>query len=175
MDDYDLILDSINTRCSTRVFNDEMVSRDVLDRIVESAFCAPSACNLQPWNFIIIDDVGVLRDMVDVHEYASMFRTAGAGILVCGDMDRTISGHEEFWVQDCSAATENILLAANAMGVGSVWTGIYPVWDRCEFLAEYFDLPCNIVAFSLVALGYPCEDSDVLDKFDEEKVHYNGW
>ncbi|RAP54374.1 MAG: hypothetical protein BZ137_02505 [Methanosphaera sp. rholeuAM130] len=168
-------MNSINTRCSTRVFDDRKISKDDLERIIQSAFCAPSACNLQPWHFIVIDDEDTLRDMVDVHEYASMFKTATAGIIVCGDMNKTIKNHEEFWTQDCSAATQNVLLAGHALGIGSVWTGIYPVKKRCEYLRDYFDLPENIVPFSLIALGYAKDKSNVLDKYDQEKVHHNHW
>ncbi len=175
MDNSDLILNSINSRCSTRAFDDRKISKDDLDRIIQSAFCAPSACNLQPWHFIIITDDDTLMDMVDVHEYASMFKTATAGIIVCGDMEKCIKGHEEFWTQDCSAATQNILLASNALGIASVWTGIYPVKKRCEYLIDYFDLPDNIMPFCLIALGYPSQEKNILDKYDENKVHYDKW
>lgn len=173
MNDSDL--EYINTRCSTRVFEDKTITREDLDKIIRSAFTAPSACNLQPWHFIVVTDEDTLRDMVDVHPYAAMFKSAKAAVIVCGDMDKTIKNHEEFWVQDCSAATENILIAAHTLGIGSVWTGIYPVMERCEFLKNYFDMPDNITPFSLIALGYPGEKEIVKDKFDDNKVHYDKW
>ncbi|MBO7719348.1 MAG: nitroreductase family protein [Methanosphaera sp.] len=175
MNDSDLILDSINSRCSTRRFSDKKISEENLDKIIRSAFCAPSACNLQPWEFIVITDEDRLNDMTKVHPYASMFKTATAGIIVCGDMEKCIEGHEEFWVQDCSASTENILLAANSLEIGSVWTGIYPVMERCDFLSEYFNLPDNITPFSLIALGYPNENKNIMDKYDRMKVHREKW
>ena len=175
MRDSDIILNSINSRTSTRKFNSEKISKEDLNKIIKSAFAAPSACNLQPWHFIIISDEDTLTHMADVHPYASMFRTATAGIIVCGDKNRTIKNHEEFWTQDCSAATENILLAANSLGIGSVWTGIYPVKERCDYLKSYFMLPADIIPFSLIALGYPDEKKNILDKFDENKVHHDRW
>ena len=175
MNDSDLILDSINSRCSTRFFTDKKISRDLMEKIIKSAFTAPSACNLQPWEFIVITDEDTLRDMADVHPYASMFKTATAGIIVCGNMEKCIENHEEFWTQDCSAATENILIAANSLDIGSVWTGIYPVMERCRYLSEYFNLPDNIMPFSLIALGYPGQKKNIIDKYDENKVHFDKW
>lgn len=175
MENSDIILDSINTRSSTRAFKDKKLSKSNVDKIIKSAFSAPSTCNLQPWHFIVIDDEDTLKDMMDVHQYCKMFKTATLGIIVCGDMDKTIKNHEEFWTQDCSAATENILLAAHAMGIASVWTGIYPVKDRCDFLSSYFNLPGNITPFSLIALGYADGEVNVQDKFDDKKVHHNRW
>lgn len=175
MNSTDLILDSINSRCSTRRFSDKKISDDDLEKIIKSAFSAPSAANLQPWEFIVITDDDRLNDMVNVHPYASMFNTATAGIVVCGDMNKTIKDYEEFWSQDCSAATENILLAANSMDIGSVWTGIYPVMKRCKYISDYFNLPDNIMPFSLIALGYRLDKKIVREKYDKHKVHYQKW
>lgn len=175
MNNSEIILENINNRCSTRVFNDEKISLDDIKTIIKSAFCAPSATNLQPWEYIIITDEDKVLYMRNIHPYAQMFETATAGIVVCGNLDKVIPNYEDFWVQDCSAATQNILLAANALGISSVWTGIYPVKERCEKLKEYFNMPENIMPFALIALGYSNNEANILDKYDEKKIHINNW
>lgn len=175
MNNSEIILENINSRSSTRVFNDKKISVNDLKLIIKSAFSAPSACNLQPWEYMIITDDDKVKDMKNIHEYAGMFETATAGILVCGNLEKIIPSHREFWVQDCSAATQNILLAANALGISSVWTGIYPVEERCEKLKEYFNMPENIMPFALIALGYSDNENNVMDKYDENKIHLNNW
>ncbi|MBE6494326.1 MAG: nitroreductase family protein [Methanosphaera stadtmanae] len=175
MNNSEIILENINKRCSTRVFNDKKISLEDLKTIIKSAFCAPSATNLQPWEYIIITDYDKVRDMRNIHPYAAMFETASSGIIVCGNLNKVIPNYEEFWIQDCSAATQNILLAANALGISSVWTGIYPVEERCDKLKEYFCLPENIMPFALIALGYCDKEANIIDKYDEKKIHMNDW
>lgn len=113
--------------------------------------------------------------MVDLHEYSKMFKTAQAGIVVCGNMDRTVETYRQLWVQDCSASTQNILLAIEALKLGGVWLGIYPIEERCQKLIEYFNLPDNIVPFSVVAIGHTLKEEEPKNKWDEKKIHWNKW
>lgn len=170
-----VILDNILNRRSVREFTDEKVKKDDLEMIIRAGMSAPSAINLQPWEFIVFDEDDILEYMIDLHEYSKMFRTATAGILVCGNMDRTLDNFRDLWVQDCSASIENMLLAIESFGLGGVWLGIYPIKDRCDKLTDFFVLPDNIVPFGVIALGYPAVDVQSKDKWDESKLHWNKW
>lgn len=175
MNESEIVLNNIYNRKSVRTYTDDEISKEDLKKIVKAGMSAPSACNFQPWEFIIIRDIKTLSDMGEIHKYSKMFKNAKAGILVLGDLNKTIKDNEEFWVQDCAAATENILLGANALGIGTVWTGIYPADIRVNALKKYFKLPENICPFSLIALGYPSDEGEVKDKMDEDKVHWEKW
>ncbi len=175
MNEKEIILNNIYNRKSVRSYTNDEISKEDLLKIIKAGMSAPSTCNFQPWQFIIIQDSETLRDMGEIHKYSKMFKGAKAGIVVLGDINKTLEGNEEFWVQDCSAATENILLSANALGIGSVWTGIYPVEIRVKALKKYFKLPDNIYPLSLIALGYPDTEVEVKDKWDETKVHWEKW
>lgn len=175
MEQEKIILDNIFNRKSVRDFTDKKISQNELELLVKAGMSTPSALNLQPWEFIIFDDKETLEYMVDLHDYSKMFKTAKAGIVVCGNMDRTIDAYRELWVQDCSASTQNILLAIEALKLGGVWLGIYPIEERCDKLREYFDLPDNIIPFSVIAIGYPQKEVKPKDKWDEKKIHWNKW
>ena len=133
---------------------------------------APTAVNAQDWVFIVIDDKKLLKDISEIHPYASMLPGADKGILVCGDTEK---GYGEMWVQDASAATQNILLAAQTKAIGSVWLGVYPNPLLIKELRAVLDLPEHIIPLSMIALGYPDEKKGVIDRYDAQKVHYNKW
>lgn len=175
MKEKEIILNNIFNRKSVREFTDEKVSHDDLETIIKAAMSAPSALNLQPWEFIVFDEEETLEFMTDLHEYSGMFKSATAGILVCGNMEKTIRDYEELWIQDCSASTQNILLAIEALNLGGVWLGIYPIKERCQKLTDYFSLPENIMPFSVIALGHPTKNVESKDKYDPKKVHWNRW
>lgn len=170
-----LIIDNIFNRKSVRDFTDEKIDRKDLEIIIKAGMSAPSAINLQPWEFIVFDDEDILEYMIDLHEYSKMFKTATAGIVICGNMDRTVDNFRELWVQDCSASCENMLLAIESLNLGGVWLGIYPIEERIDKLIKYFNLPENIVPFAVIALGYPSKEFNAQDKWDESKLHWNKW
>lgn len=171
----EIVLNNIYNRKSVRRFTDEKITKEDLIKIIRAGMSAPSTCNFQPWHFIVIQDEKTLKDMTTIHENAGMFKQAAAGIIVLGDITKVLSGAEEFWMEDCSAATENILLATEALGLGAVWTGIYPETRRTRKLKEYLNLPNNIIPFSLIALGHPDGQQYVQDKWDETKLHWEKW
>ena len=126
------VIENIMTRTSIREFTDQPVAKDTLDIIVKAGMAAPSAVNSQPWAFVVVTEKAMLDSLNAVHSHANL-KTATAAILVCGNMDKAMEGDgREFWVQDCSAATENILLAAHAYGLGAVWCGVYPIQERVK-------------------------------------------
>lgn len=166
-------LEAIKTRRSIRKFKPGDVSQEMQRELLEAAMFAPSAGNQQPWQFVVIDDRRILEEIPRICPTASMCRQSPLAILVCGD--GSLEKYPDFWVQDCSAATENLLLAAHAMDLGAVWAGVYPMKERVEGFKNMFALPEQITPFALVALGYPDEEPASARRYKEERVHYNGW
>jgi nitroreductase len=166
-------LEAIKTRRSIRKFKDMPVSREAIRIIVEAGMYAPSARNEQPWHFLIINSRVLLEKIMKVHPYASMLNEAPVAILVCGDTTLELS--PGYWPVDCSAATQNMLLAAHATGLGAVWLGVYPRQERINAIHEIFKLPSNIVPFALIALGYPDEIKKAPLRIRTERVRFNSW
>jgi len=135
--------------------------------------CAPSAGNEQPWQFVVIRDRQMLDSIPTAHPYAGPARQAPLVIVVCGDLN--LEKHPGFWVQDCSAATQNLLLAARASGLGSVWCGVYPNEERVGAIRELLGLPQHVVPLSLVIIGYPAESKGRQERFDAKRVHSERW
>jgi nitroreductase len=134
---------------------------------------APSAGNQQPWEFIVVTDRDLLDKITKVHPYAKMLLGAPAAIIVCGNTNR--EKHAGFWVQDCSAAVENMLLEATHQGLGSVWLGVHPRQDRVDGLKKLFNMPESVIPLAVVALGYANEQPTPVDRFNPAYVHRNGW
>lgn len=166
-------MDAIFSRRSIRQYAPKKVPMEVVEELLKAAMSAPSAGNEQPWHFVVITERAVLDEIPKFHPYAAMLKQARAAILVCGDP--TLEKHKGYWVLDCAAATENLLLAITARGLGAVWTGVYPTEDRVENLRKLLNLPQNIVPFSLIPLGYPAEEKPRTDRYDKSRVHHNGW
>jgi nitroreductase len=164
---------AILTRRSIRRYTGQEVSREILLDLLRAAMSAPSAGNEQPWEFVVIKDRRLLDAIPGFHPYAQMLTEAPAAILVCGDLSR--EKYKGYWVQDCAAATENMLIAVNDKGLGAVWLGIYPVEERITGLRRLLNIPENRIPFSLVALGYPAEKKEPADRFDAERIHYDCW
>jgi nitroreductase len=135
--------------------------------------CAPSAYNNQPWEFIVITDKTVLKKISAFDSYASMAQDAPLAILICGNLD--YEDQEAFLVQDCSAAAENILLAATALNLGSVWTTIYPFDEVVAGFRKLFSLPENIIPLILIPVGYSEQKNEQINRYKEDKVHYDKW
>lgn len=168
------VLDNIATRTSIRDYTSQPVEKDKVEKMLRAAMAAPTAMNKQPWHFIVVDQRTVLDALSEANPHAKMLRKAPLAIVVCGDMDKAIEGGgRDFWIQDASAATENLLLAAHAMRLGAVWTGLYPSEERCEAVKKVFNLPDNIIPLNIVVVGYPAESPQPKDKFKEENISYN--
>lgn len=165
--------EAIFTRRSIRKFTTEMISSEELKLLLKVAMYAPSANNRQPWQFIVIRSREILNKIPEIHPYAKSLYEAPMAILVCGDEE--LSNQQEYWIQDCSAATQNILLAANALGLGTVWLGIHPREQRKAAIRKLFNIPDKIHPLSLIAVGYPNEKKSVSERYDPSKVHYNEW
>ena len=169
-------MDAINailTRRSIRKYNKQQIPDRVIKELLDAAVSAPSAGNEQPWQFVIIDDRRILNEIPKFHSHSSMLREAEKAILVCADTE--LETHKGYFPLDCSAATQNILLAAHAKGLGSCWLGIYPRQERVTGMRKLLNIPEHIIPFSLVSLGYPAEQKGKEDRYDSSRVHHNKW
>ena len=166
-------IENIMTRTSIRQYKDQPVEQEKIDIMLKAAMAAPTAVNLQPWHFIVINDKKVIDQLAGPQP-----TNAPLLIAVCGDTDKTTMPDgkgklPDFWIQDVSAATENLLLAAHALGLGAVWTGVYPVMERTAEVANVLNCPQNIVPLAVVRIGYPDESPEPKNKFKEENISYN--
>lgn len=169
-------LEIIHQRKSVRNFTDEKVSKEQLESLVKAGMAAPTAVNKQPWAFIAIDDRATLDQLGDALPYAKMAKKASAAIIVCGDLSKALQDWEqEFWIQDCSAATQNILLAAESMGLGAVWTAAYPAKDRMASVIDILNLPEHIIPLNVIPIGYPTGVEQPKDKWKPENMHWQKW
>lgn len=169
-------MDIIHQRKSVRNYTDKQVSKDQLEEMVRAGMAAPTAVNKQPWAFIAIDDRATLDKLSEGLPYAKMLENASAAIVVCGDLSKALKGWEqEFWIQDCSAATQNVLLAAEALGLGAVWTAAYPAEDRMQIVTDILNLPEHIVPLNVIPIGYPKGVEKPKDKWKPENLHWQSW
>ena len=169
-------INDIMTRTSVRSYSDREVESGKVDTLLRAAMAAPTAANKQPWRFVVINDKSILKTIGE--NFGSMKMAAGASVAVimCGDMTATLDGDgRDYWVQDVSAASENLLLAAHAMGLGAVWCGIYPVAERVTQFSEMLSLPEEIIPMACICVGYPAGESTPKDKWKPEYIHYNSW
>lgn len=165
--------DVLDTRRSIRKFTDEPVSAEHVRRLLDAAMQAPSAHNLQPWHFVVVQNRAVLDRIAAEHPYAKMAAQATLAIVVCGDT--SVEKTPGFWVQDCSAATQNIMLAARALNIGSVWCGCHPVPERVEIVRRILSIPEHIIPLNVIVLGHTEQAFHKADRYREERVHHDRW
>lgn len=169
-----VVYQNILTRTSIRNFTEQSVSDDLKSALLHAGMSAPSGVNKQPWEFILIDDPEVLRQLSESLPYAKMTAQAPMAIVVCGNSERFLDEEDStLWVQDLSAASENILLTAHAFGLGAVWTCLYPHQDRMESARRILNLPDNIIPFNLIPVGYPAKVHPSIDKWHPDRIHRN--
>jgi nitroreductase len=166
-------MDEIFKRRSIRRFSDREVGEDLVSKVLAAGMAAPSAGNEQPWQFIVIKKKETLKKVGECSPFARSAADAPVGIIVCGDL--SAEKHPGFWVQDCSAATQNMLLEAVSLGLGSVWLGVYPEKERVSFLQQYLKLPAHIVPFAVLPLGFPAQELAPADRYNGSRVHYEKW
>lgn len=166
-------MNNITGRRSIRKYTSQPVTDDQVTELLRAAMSAPSAANQQPWRFVVIRQRELLGLIPTFHPHASMTPHASAVIAVCGDLRQLRI--PDRWVQDCSAATENLLLAAHEMGLGAVWLGVYPTEERVDGVRRLVALPDYIMPLSLVPIGYPAEFPPAVDRFEPGYVHYDRW
>ncbi len=166
-------MDIILTRRSIRKYRNKDVSDELVEKLLKAAMSAPSAGNQQPWHFIVVRDREILDEIPKIHPYSAMLKEAPLAIVICGDVN--LEKYKGYWVQDCSAATQNLLLAAHHLGLGAVWLGVYPVEERVEKIKKLFNMPESVIPLCIVAIGYPAEEKPPADRFDKSRIHYDKW
>lgn len=172
-DSSQVVYNTILTRASVRSYLDKPVEDEKIEMLLRAGMAAPSAVNAQPWHFIVVKNPDTLGKIAELTPNASMAKDAPLAIVVCGDMDKEKDDKvRPFWIQDTSAATENILLQAHAMGLGAVWTGTYPSEERCKAIATLLKLPKNIIPLNTIVIGYPKGYTAPKDKWKPENVSY---
>lgn len=164
-------IQTIFARRSIRKYTAEPVSEADIKTLLEAAMAAPSASNRKPWQFIVVAERHTLDRLAESHPHAKMLFEAPLCIAVCGDLTEM----ERFWVQDCSAATENLLLAATALGLGAVWLGVYPREERVAAVRQVLGIPETIVPLNLISIGHPAEETEPRTQYDEARVHRERW
>jgi len=166
-------LEAIRTRRSIRKFTGETISEELVTKILEAAMYAPSGRDTQPWHFIVVTEKEILHKIPRIHPHANMVFDAPLAILVCGDL--SLEHIMPYNAINCTAAAQNLMLAAHDLGLGSVWLGVYPRKERMDPMAQLFELPENIFPISLIALGYPAETVETPERFKKTRIHYNKW
>jgi nitroreductase len=167
------VMDAIHTRRSIRKFQQKPVPEELVKDLLAAAMSAPSAGNQQPWHFVLITDPDILARVPSLNPYAAMAREAPLGILICADL--ALEKYPGYWAQDCSAATQNLLLAAHGKGLGAVWTGIYPLQDRVDGFKKLCNLPEKAIPLALVVMGYPAQTLKPENRFRADRIHRNTW
>ncbi len=165
-------LDCIMTRTSIRKYTDRQVPDTVVEKLLRAGMAAPTAMNKQPWQFIVVTDPKLREAISQADEYIRS-KEAPLVIITCGDIEKAGDGPgSDFWIQDVSAATENILLAAHAKGLGAVWCGVYPIEDRVKAIRNILNMPSSLVPLAAVCIGYPEHPEQPKDKWNPKAVHY---
>jgi nitroreductase len=168
-------LSVIHNRKSVRHFTGKSVSRDDLITIVKAGMAAPTAVNMQPWSFVIVTDRPSLDILAQALPYAKMLDKAGAAIIVCAIAEKAFQGKAEIAIIDSSCASENILLAVESLGLGAVWTGVYPDKERMDAVRKEFNIPEGVIPLNVIPIGYPTNEDKPKDKFKQENIHWEKW
>jgi nitroreductase len=169
-------LKTIFNRKSVRRYRADPIPKEKLELIVKAGMAAPTAVDKRPWEFVVITDKALLKKLGDALPYAKMAEKAGAAILVAGDLDRQFGGREaDYWIVDCAAAAENILLAVESLGLGAVWTAVYPEKERIEAVRRLLNVPSSIVPLAFIPIGAPGGDQKPKDKWNPQQLHWNEW
>lgn len=166
------ILDTIYRRRSIRVFDRRMVDKNILIDLLKAAMAAPSASNSRPWEFILLTNEAILEELENKVKYGKYH--APAAIVVCANLATSKNESAfKFWIQDCSAATENLLIAAAGMGLGTVWIGVYPKENVMQVLHETLNIPTDVTPLNIIYVGYPEDEADSRKQFEASRVHWN--
>lgn len=180
-------LDVIKARTSIRAFTGEKLTEEQINTLLRAAMAAPTAADVRPWRFVVITDDDVKAGLYEGERHKKMAVDAGAVIIVCGQTTRMVKPHGSeadaepvsrpngYWYEDCSAATENLLLAATALDLGAVWLSCYPNEKSVERISAYLGLPADVTPLAIVPVGVPAENPEPKDKWNPDNIHYNRW
>ena len=173
------MINTILNRKSVRQYTEEEIPNEIIETILKAGMSGPSCANTRPWSFIVVTEKELLEKMAEANgRPARPLLNAKLAILICGDLDRAFSKAKEYWVIDGAIAGQNMTLAAEALGLGSVWLGTWPQMERVEKQTELFNLPENIIPHSIIAFGYPNDEVSANKQeleWEEDRIHYNKW
>lgn len=167
------VITAITTRSSIRKFTNQEIDIETIDTVLNAGFCAPSAKNKRPWHFILVRKKNVLFEISNINSNHKMVQEAACCIIICGD--KIVEGINEFLIEDCSAAIQNMLLAINGLGLGGVWCGIHTGGNVYKRIIEIIELPEKVIPIGMIAIGYPAEQKKGIYRFERSKVHYEKW
>ncbi|WP_185966852.1 MULTISPECIES: nitroreductase family protein [Clostridium] len=167
------VISAISTRKSIRKYTEQTITDKELNTILNAGFCAPSAKNKRPWNFIVVKNKDQLMELSKININGKMLQNANCCIIVCGD--KILQGTKELLIADCSASTQNMLLASHGLGIGAVWCGVIQNSDWRKQIVKQFKLPESIIPISVISLGYPKEIRKSESRFDLSKIHNEIW
>ena len=167
------VLDNIHSRKSVRSYTDEPVAPEQVESLLRAAMAAPSGMNAQAWRFVVVTEPEVKKQLAI--GFNKMIAQAPVVIVVCGKTTKALGGANPNWTADCAAATENLLLAAEALGLGAVWTACYPYEDRMVPTIEALGLPESVKPYCIVPVGHPAGNDKPKDKWKPENIHYEKW
>jgi nitroreductase len=166
-------MNAIFKRRSIRHYTGEDVKDSQITLLLKAAMCAPSARNQRPWHFVIVKDKKTLQRLSETHRYSDMVKNAPIAIVVCGDIH--LQNYRDYWALDCSAATQNILIQAEDLGLGAVWVAVYPRDERIDHVRSVLSLPEEIMPLCIIPVGHPAENPESADRFDHSRIHSEHW
>jgi len=166
-------MNAIYNRRSIRRYTKDEVTNSQVTVLLKAAMSAPSARNQRPWHFIIVRDKTTLQQLSRTHRYSDMVKDAPVAIVVCGDIH--LQSYKDYWALDCSAAAENILIAAEDIHLGTVWVAVYPREERIDHVRAVLSLPLNVLPLCIIPVGHPAEKPEPVDRFDESRIHLEHW
>ncbi|GBU07642.1 NAD(P)H nitroreductase [Bacteroidales bacterium] len=164
------VVENIHERKSVRKYTSQKVEEEKIQTLLRAAMAAPTGKDIRPWEFVVVDDKDILNQLGNKLPFAKMLKEAQLAIVVCGDSSKSF-----YWYLDCATAAQNILLTAQALHLGAVWTAAYPYNDRMEVVTEALQLPTNILPLCVIPIGYPLGKTMAKDKFDSQRIHKNTW
>ena len=166
-------MEAILSRRSIRKYKPTPIPKSTVHELINAAMHAPSAGDKHPCHFVVVTNRKILDQIPSFHKYSDMVKEAPLAVFVCGDLQ--LENSNGVWVQDCSAATENLLIAANAKGLGAVWLGVYPIKERINGCRKLLGLPDSVLPLCIVVIGHSAEQKSPVNRFEPEKVHRNKW
>lgn len=165
----------LRERKSVRSYTGQAVSKEDINQILRAAMAAPAAIHMLPWKFIVITDPLKIKTLANGLPFAKMLLQAGTGIVVCAVPNEAAMGSQEFAIIDCTCASENILLAAEALGLGAVWTAVYPNKEVMDFVRKELNIPSNVIPLNVIPIGHPVGEEKAQDKYDAANIHWEKW
>ena len=166
-------IEAIISRRSIRKYTPDSVTEGEIHELLAAAMSAPSSSNGQPWHFVTITDRQTLDEIPKFHPYSNMIKEAPLAVVVCGDLQ--LEKGKGVWVQDCSAATDYLLVASHAVGLGAGWLGVHPIEERINGVRKLLGLPAHVVPLCIIVVGHPAEKKPPSNRFNPERVHRNKW